>query len=217
MPDARVASTTRDVGAEGALDKPYRQSLVGELIMPDYFLQLAIDGKIFCSSDADGDDTISAISGWVVTTPQLLLRVPNGTVAIPMWVNAGHQGATAGATGQYVIMYDNVDRLNTGGVLEAVTPYRTDAPTAATCTVLSTPTAAAANAARVLHQEQYETDNGSTGNAKDTRLEWTAQAHIPPVRVGPAALLLWIDDVAATPAFSWSLGWAEFTSAEMGA
>jgi hypothetical protein len=208
-----MSSVTRQkysVGGDASPVSP-RASRQGNAVIVGQIDQWIQEGRVFCSSDGDGDDIIAGIAGWVATTPQLVLDFPTGTTGIPLWVNAAQNGTVeAGATGHYTIMYDKIVRLASSGTTETITPFRTDAPNASNATVTSNPTAAAADTARVLYGAQYEMDNGSTGQATEGNLYWSARSHFPPMLVGPASLLVWFDDVASTPNFAWSLGWAEF-------
>lgn len=200
------------VSGEGT-DPGVRLNRQGNTVVVDQYDQWINEGRVFCSSDADGNDTVAAIVGWVVTTPQLLIDIPEGTTVKPLWVTATNAGDTAGTTGAYIIMYDGVDRLNTGGTEEAITNMRADDNIGTAVTVLSTPTANAATAARTLFVQHYETDQGTTGAVGDN-LDWTARNHFSPFLIGPAAFLVWIEGDATSP-FHWSLGWAEFPTADI--
>ena len=190
-----------------------RHNRQGNAVVQDAYEQWVNEGRVFCSSDADGDDAIAAIATWVVTTPQLLLQVPVGTTCKPLWLTANNLGTTAGTTGAYIIMYDKIDRYASGGTAEGVSAMRTDAPHGNKVVCRSTPTAAAASDARTLFVQHYETDQGTTGAVGDN-LMWSAKSNFSPLLVGPAAFLLWIEGDATSP-FAWSAGWAEFPTGEI--
>jgi hypothetical protein len=192
---------------------PARLDRQGNQVYVDVFDQWIAEGRVFCSSDADGDDTVAAIATWVATTPQLLLDVPVGTTVKPLWVSANNLGTTAGTTGAYIIMYDSVDRYASGGTSETVTNMRADNPLGSNVALYSTPTAGAASAARTVFVQHYETDNGAATNAADN-LDWTAKKNFSPLLVGPAAFIVWIEG-DATSGFAWSVGWAEFPTADI--
>lgn len=209
-----MSTVTRNsyaVGGEGT-DPGVRVSKQGSVVVIDQYDQWIQEGRVFCSSDADGDDTVNAIATWVATTPQFLINVPTGTTVKPLWVTANNLGTTDGTTGAYIIMYDTVDRLNTGGTSEGITNMRSDANIGTAVTVLSTPTANAATAARTLYLQSYETNSGAQAalGAPDN-LDWSARNHFSPMLIGPAAFLVWIEGDATSP-FAWSIGWAEFPS-----
>ena len=194
-------------------DPGVRVSRQGVAVVVDQYDQWINEGRVFCSSDADGDDTVAAIATWVATTPQLLIDIPLGTTVKPLWVAANNLGTTAGTTGAYIIMYDGVDRYGSAGTAEAMTNMRADDPYAPLSTVYSTPTANGATAARTLYVQHYETDNGTGGTAADN-LDWSARNHFSPLLVGPAGFIVWIEG-DATSAFAWSLGWAEFPTGDI--
>ncbi len=212
-----MSTVTRNsyaVGGEGT-DPGVRVSRQGATVVVDQYDQWIAEGRVFCSSDADGDDTVAAISTWVATTPQLLIDIPSGTTVKPLWVAANNLGTTDGTTGAYIIMYDGVDRFNTGGNSEAITNMRADDNLGSAVTVYTSPTANAATAARTLYLQSYETNNGGQAAlGVHDNLNWTARNHFSPILVGPAGFLVWIEGDATSP-FAWSLGWAEFPTADI--
>jgi len=210
MPDGIVQQTAHPANADGTTPS-YRLNRRGEIVVPDFFTQLALDGHIFCSSDADGDDAVASIAAFSATTPQLLLSVPSGTTALPLWLDVNNQGADNGATGTITIMYDRIDRYSTSGTSETVSAYRTDRAVSATCLVRSTATAAAATEARTIFTAQYETSDG-TAVINAASVHWSARTHFSPALVGPASLIVWFDSNSGTPGFAWSMGWAEFVT-----
>ena len=213
MPDTVTRNAL--VSSADGTTPPLRLNRQGNVVFADQYQQWIAEGRVFCSSDADGNDTLAAISGWVATTPQLLLDVPVDTTIVPLWVNASNSGTTDGTTGAYILMYDGVDRYGSAGTVEAVTPMRTDAPVSSNVDVYSTPTANGATAARTLYLQSYETNNGTiTALGANDNLDWTARTHFSPMLVGPAGFLVWFEGDATSP-FAWSLGWAEFPTAEV--
>ena len=212
-----MSTVTRNsyaVGGEGT-DPGVRLSRQGSVVVVDQYDQWIQEGRVFCSSDADGDDTVAAIATWVATTPQLLIDIPSGTTVKPLWVTANNLGTTDGTTGAYIIMYDGVDRYNTSGTAEAITNMRADDNIGSAVAVYSTPTANGATAARTLFLQSYETNSGAQAalGAPDN-LNWTARNHFSPLLVGPSGFMVWFEGDATSP-FAWSLGWAEFPTADI--
>jgi hypothetical protein len=210
-----MSNVTRHSYATGGEASPVspRSNRQGAAVTVDQYLQWVLEGRVFCSSDADGDDPVAAISTWVATTPQLLIDVPTGTSVLPLWAGANNLGTTAGTTGAYILMYDTVDRFGSGGTAEGITSMRTDSPYAPQAVLYSTPTANAATAARTVFVQHYETDNGAATNADDN-LAWSAKTNFSPLLVGPAAFIVWIEG-DATSGFAWTVGWAEFPTADI--
>ena len=215
MPDTVTRNAL--VSSADGTTPPLRLNRQGNVVFADQYQQWIAEGRVYCSSDADGNDTVAAIATWVATTPQLILDVPVGTTIVPLWVNATNAGQATGDTGSFMIMYDGIDRYGSGGTLETTTNMRTDDPRSNTVDCRSTPTANAASStgARLLYNQSFETNDGSTAGAGAVdNLIWSARTQFSPVLVGPAGFLVWFES-SATTSFQWSIGWAEFLTTEV--
>lgn len=191
--------------------KPVRLNPRGELVVPDWMTQLALDGRVFNISNLTIETVALGSTSFADTDPFILVDVPTGTTIIPLEVLLAQGGTVAGGVITVLITTDDGLRFSSGGT--AVTPInlRKDDPiTSATSAYVGDATAivAAANVdadtiwAGLLDQDV--TDPNSTEN-----VIWTARNYIPPILIGPASLLIFAFAATTAPGLFWSVKWAE--------
>lgn len=212
----RVKSPGRDTADSDAW-KGLRCTRVGELFTANWVQSLLFQGRIFVSSDADENDRVTGQTSYAATTPTFLLKVPTGTVAVPLQVNLGQAGTAAGGDISVVLAFDNIERYSTGGTSEAVKSLRTDAPVSNSCLLYSGATAANAGACRTLLSvgEIPAVAGAGTAKREDSLLVFSAfQQFIPPVLVGPSAFLVFSYAASTGPSWEWSIVWAEMPTSD---
>ena len=189
-----------------------RMTRRGELVLNDFVLQALFDGRVYCSSDADENDTITGQTSFAATTPTLLLRVPSGTTAIPLWLHLDQAGTVAGGIISVLMSYDRIDRFSSGGTSETITPMHTSRPNTAASTLYSGATATAATEARLLYAATLDQDVTDPNLTESIHLH-ALKDFYPPLLVGPAALLVFtFATVGVGPTWNWSIGWIEMSS-----
>ena len=173
----------------------------------DLMWRLAADGRLFFASDADENDLVTGQTSFAATTPTFILRVPTGTVCVPMAIDLSQTGTVAGGDIGIIAFIDpDTDRWASGGTSETVTapskePLRTPA-----CTLYTGATAAAfSNGGRIW---------GATVAADVSPAEGAVQGPfwrpaMPYRLVGPASLLVYTYAATTGPTWFWSFHWAE--------
>lgn len=191
-----------------------RHNKRGELIVPDWMTQLVLDGRVFNASNAVQETAVlfgETARGTDNINPSILVDVPAGTTAIPLEVIISPSGTgTAGDWQVYIVTDDGV-RYSSGGA--AVTPVnmRKDDPVTSSCSVYQAGTQIVASA---------NTDDDTIYVRRLDELEittapqhqpviWSARNNIPPVLVGPAALLVFVIVGNVDASFFFSVKWAE--------
>lgn len=111
---------------------------------------LAFEGRLFIASDADENDRVTGQTSFAATTPTFLLHVPDGTTAIPLFVNLTQAGTVAGGDIGIAISIDNAGRYSAGGTAELAYNPRTSSGRVAASTLYSGPTATAGYGIRVF-------------------------------------------------------------------
>lgn len=190
-----------------------RMNRRAELVTMPSLQQLLFDGRVYSSSDADENDTITGQTTYAATTPTLLLSVPAGTTALPLWVHLAQTGTVAGGVIEVYVSYDRVTRFSSGGTSEAISQMSTDRPRTPGCTLYSGATAAAATEARLLYSQFLDQDVTDPNTTEAIHLvAW--RDFFPPLIQGAGAFLVFTVGATTGPTWSWSIGWAEFSDAE---
>ena len=196
----------------------------GELVTPDWFTQLVLDGRVFNASNAvqETDEAfVETGRGTNNVNPSLLVDAPSGTTIIPLEVIIDF-GNTPGTSKDMVftINTDDTTRYSSGGA--AITPInmRKDDPNTSGCSVYSGSTQIVASANTdddtIFCTMIEEEATPRTAVAGLPLFFWTAKQYIPPVLIGPASLLVFV--TAATTndqEMNWSVKWAEISTAQI--
>ncbi len=81
MAEPIVASPTPTAKATGTLANP-RTNEVQELLVPDYYLELAMQGRIFSAGDGVESTKNDGVAALVETTPSYMLKAPSGNAGV---------------------------------------------------------------------------------------------------------------------------------------
>ena len=186
----------------------------GELIVPDWMTQLALDGRVFNISNVTIETVALGSTSFVDTDPFLLIDVPSGTTIIPLEVSLFQGGTVAGGIITVIITTDDGLRFSSGGTLITSINMRKDDPIASSVSAYvgdATAIVAAANVdADTLYVVRFQED--VTSPTTTEMCFWSARTHIPPVLIGPASLLVHAFAATTAPGLFWSVKWAEFAT-----
>ena len=190
----------------------------GELVTPDYFLQLVLDGNVYNASNLvqETPERISETArGSDNVNPSLLLDVPTGTTAIPLEINIEEAaGTTEDLT--LTINTDDVVRRTSGGATITPVNMRKDDRNTAESTFYSGSTQIV-TIVNVDDDQLYTrfieaeaTPRTTVGNRPI--FSWSARDFVPPVLIGPASLLVFL--IGSTDDHDWfySVKWAEIAT-----
>lgn len=205
----------------GVAEQAFRRFRVnprGELVVPDWMTQLAMDGRVFNASNPvqeTNQDISTTARGTDNVSPALLLDVPASTVAFPLYIMLMPISQTTDEAVTVSINTDDGVRYSSGG--QAVTPLnmRKDDPVTSACSFYNGSTAITA-IANVDDDTIWAAliPAGDVPAVSGTRLPliWTAKEAIPPMLVGPASMLIFVTSATADTLFRWSVQWAEFST-----
>jgi len=208
--------TSVGAGAENELAL-IRMGLLG---VSDLISTLSLMGYCFTSTgtagktDGETGEIAAASQAIDPTEPTFMFDVPSGTTVIPLEVGIDVEAATY--DGVFAIMYDSVNRYNTGGVAAvAARNLRTDSPRASTVINLysgdTALTADAATAERLIWIVSHGFADVSTGPLLNTLWSVRQNATLP-ILVGPASFLVYCHHVTAAAEIGVCCTWAELPS-----
>lgn len=185
------------------------------MLLTDYLLNLAFQGRVFVASDADQNDTVTGQTSFANTTPTFLLNVPTGTTAIPLFVKLAQAGSVAGAAIDIIIEIDDIAAYSSGGTSETVLCTRTDNPVGNKCALYSGATATAGYGVNLEYVFAMVQDVAAAvaDDYKWHQFEWKPPA--PIFLVGPASLKVFTYAGTTGPSWVWSAGWAEVPSSDL--
>lgn len=190
----------------------------GAIYVASYWDYLCMQGREYVAGDAAIGDTVTGRTSIATTTPDFLLRVPTGTVAIPSFVNLCQVGTVAGGAITVIFEFDNADRYSSGGTSEGILPARSDNPRTQACTFYSSSgsaiTATDAAGKTVLHLLIGQDVSPAEGAVNGIYL--SVRAGTLPVNylVGPASYCIFTSAGTTGPTWGWAFGWFELPSAE---
>jgi hypothetical protein len=171
----------------------------------DLSMQLAQEGRIYVASDADQNDAVTGQTSFANTTPSFLLDVPDGTVAIPLYMNLVQSGTVAGAAITVSMEIDDATRYSSSGTAETILSSRTDDPRAENCVFYSTPTASSGYGQAIKHWLVGQDVSPAEGAVQN--IEWTPS--YPILLVGTATWAVYTYAGTTGPTWHWSFAWAE--------
>lgn len=203
----RSLPTYSDIGREPSLLQMARNNA-------DICTMLAIEGRLFYSSDADQNDLVTGQTSFANTTPSFLLDVPAGTIAIPLLVSLGQTGTVAGGDIQIIIEIDNVKRYASGGTAEKIfNPNTIPGRPPVQSVLYSGATASAGYGMRIMGKTVAP--DVSPAEGVDTEYLWTPSGG-PEILVGPASFLVYTYAGTTGPSWFWTVKWLEVPATRLG-
>lgn len=182
----------------------------GSPFVADFIWRLALEGRIFISSDGDADDLVLGQTSFASTTPTFLLDIPGDAVALPLALNLSQSGTVAGgAVNVIMALYRGPSIYASGGVTEKVfNPQSGNDPNK--CTLYTNPTVTDAYGIRIWGATVGQDVSPAEGAVPGPY--WKPEVPIP--FRGPASLLIYTYAATTAPSWLWSLYWAEWTTSE---
>lgn len=172
---------------------------------------LALQGRLFIASDLNENDRVTGQTSFAATTPTFLLDVPDGTTAIPLFVNLTQAGTVAGGDVSIRIVIDNEARYSADGTGETSWNFRTSSGREAACAPYSNPTATDSQGARIFSAVTAPDVSPAEGAVQGPY--WSAEMLY--LIEGPGAFLVYTDAGTTGPTWEWSIGWAEIPTADL--
>ena len=195
------------LGVEAALNT--RQ----ELRVPNYSMQLSMDGRVFIANVGTATTPIDlAKTAYDADQPQVVVDVPSGKTIVPLYLGVYLEDSAGTDT---EIIWGISDCLVGAGTSTAVTPVnmRTDNAYTTSCTVRSLYTANGTDVTGSSYKfaEFYRSGTPFADEADHLALqfEWSAQTHVAPVIVGEGSLVMWADGTTTAPAGYVTVIWWE--------
>lgn len=189
----------------------------GEIVTPDWFTQLVLDGRVYniSSSVQEAGDLLGETGpGSNNVNPSILVDIPSGTTIIPLELTVMPEGT--GTTGDWPIVRMSTDdgtRYSSGGA--SITPLnmRKDDPNTSS-------TSAYQGGTQIVASSNTDDDTiwyGSidTSIRVNQPLYWSAKNNLAPCLIGPAALLVFVQVNNVDEEVLWSLKWAEFSTSDI--
>ncbi len=215
-----VAQNTPPAAADGSQWWP-RLNRRAEIIVPDWQIQMAIEGRVFeVSNPVKGTAVAMGGTSYSDTAPAFLIDVPAATTMIPLVVNFRQAGTVAGGVITVNITVDSKLRFSAGGTAQTIRNNRTDAPLSSNCSAYSgggAITALALGIHRTIWSSFLSPDVSPTADIEfpgfSNCVDWTAHKYLPPVLVGPASLVIYAWAAATQPSWFYTIQWLEMVSA----
>jgi hypothetical protein len=192
----------------------------GELVSPDWYTQLVLDGRVYnVSNEVQETGALLGEAGGPGTNnvaPSMLLDVPSGTTVIPLSLAMMPQDSV-GTSGDWLTIRMNTESTKThyssGG--NQITPknMRKDDPNTSACSFYEAGTAIVA-LANVDDDTIWHTSY-DTSTRDNERLAWSAREDIPPVLIGPASLMVFVETNNVDEGVFFSFKYAEFSTTDV--
>lgn len=195
----------RDVGM------PIPPLFAGVPVSADYLWHLAAKGRLFISSDADQNDVVTGQTSFANTTPTFLLDVPEGTVAVPLFLNLSQTGTVAGGAIDVIIEIDNKTRWASGGTSEKVFSPNTANHLTNKCTLYTGATAGAGYGMNLVRATIGQDVSPAEGAIPGPF--WKPE--LPYALYGPASWLIYTYAGTTGPTWFWALAWAEIATKDI--
>jgi hypothetical protein len=194
-----LAATTARDRIQNQENLPLVGTPDGALYVLDYYLDLALEGRVFQAFTGTGTTPVTFASGFNLRAPQLAVDVPIAISIVPLRIQV-YLETSSGANVEEVLALTGTSNLG-AGTSTPLTPVstRTDGIATSECPVYSlysglgtTPS----NPSEFWHTGYNFAD--ATGNPIKF-FEWTSQQNGPPqVIVGPGTLAIYINGKGST-------------------
>ncbi len=178
-------------GIPGGLIAP-TVNRMGASIVIDQLLQLAMDGHTYHAQQGNAATLVDFVETvYDEDQPQFALRVPAGTVVIPLSVKLDFQDQAG--TDTHVILGMSQNDIGDGTSTSlTITPMRTDGPYATRCFANSLYTGDATAATNLIEVDRVIDPFVATAAGRLPGYRWDIKsATVIPILVGPATLQLW--------------------------
>ena len=197
--------------------KPVRLNPRGEMIVPDWMTQLALDGRVFNSSTPVQETALNlntTARGTDNISPAILLDVPAGTTVIPLEVIMAAIAGTAEDV-TVTINTDDGTRFSTGGTSRSIVNARKDDPGGSLCTFYTEPTAIANVDDDTIWAKLIDGGQIATPTTDNPAVFWSAKFFTPPILIGPASLLIFVTSTTDDHTWQYSVKWAEMPTTDI--
>ncbi len=183
----------------------------GEVVIPDFYQQLVMDGRVFQINNAvietaDAINTLAFTANG--TSPSIYIGVPAGTTIMPLEIRLVQGGTIATDAFTVVINYEDAAPAAASGTAKTPINLRTDRPNTSACTCLATATITAPSDDALLFAGIF-TQMVADPLHSDQSFAWSARDFLAPVLVGSACLSIYAYTATVAPSFYWRVVWAE--------
>jgi hypothetical protein len=188
----------------------------GGLIVADQLQQWAIEGKTYHAQQGDAGTKLDfAETAYDEDQPQFALRIPTGTVVIPLSLVYTFQDMAG--TDNQVIWSTTTNDIGSGTSTAAtISNMRPDVTKASTCTARSLYTANATAATGLFEFARFLDAFADAATGPHPRFEWNIRtAAAIPVLKGPATLQSHVFATGDGPEGFGEFVWAEFDAAAL--
>lgn len=194
--------------------KPVRLNPRGELVVPDWMTQLALDGRVYNFSTPVQETALNlntTARGTDNVNPAVLIDIPTGTTIIPLEIIMQIIAGTAEDV-TVTINTDDGTRFSTGGTTRTPVNMRKDDPNTSSTTVYTEPTATANTDDDTIWAKLVDGAQIATPTTDQPTVFWSAKYYTPPILIGPAALLIFVTSATDDHTWQFSIKWAEFAT-----
>lgn len=200
-----VVGNNSRIGAAGTRD--------GVLYTADWELSKAMEGKVFQAQVGTLTTPTTFRIGIDLDQPELVIDVPEGTTIIPVSIDVYLEDA--GGTDTEVVAAANPALCGAGtSTLGTILAKRINGSFASACKMYYTYSADCTDPAS--YDEFWRGGNAFVqAAAVQNRFAWNRAVSPPPVIVGPASLVLWIDGTTTAPAGYVKVCWVEDSSSNV--
>jgi hypothetical protein len=170
----------------------YRMNRRAEQVVPDYYAQLAMDGRVFAANGGEASTVITFAGVYDADAPDFHLHVPLGTTVIPLRIEVIYEAVGTETTMEIIALASTTGDASVTGTAVTVKPMRIDGPNTSACTATVAVDAAGCTspyAGTYVEFWKYQrplTDTVASGENDRLPLvfEWSAAKNVPPVIVG---------------------------------
>lgn len=167
----------------------------------------AAAGRLVVASDADQNDRVTAQTSFANTTPTFLLNVPDGSCAVPLWVDLAQKGSVAGDFIEVKIEADDIAAYSSGGTSETLFYLRNGAGFTSSCALYSGATTTAGYGISLAQYSVAEDVDPASADAQPFKVRWDAGYVLP--LIGPASFKVFTWAGSTAPTWEWSIGFLD--------
>ena len=186
----------------------------GELVVPEFFSELGLEGRAFACSNA-AVQTALATGGlsFSATAPAFSMDVPSGTVVVPTAISLRQGGTAAGGVITVLVTWDTALRYSSSGTALNSYNMRTDKPYNSAVTWYTGATTVAATNNNLLYGAILKADVATSPNLAELYVNLNQKNCQFPILVGPAAIVIFSFAATTQPSWFYNFQWIEFSKA----